>query len=144
MTLIPVDPSQYPTEPEPMDVGISYKVQVTKLELSPKQDKNGNSYLQLETVVLEPEAYAGMTLTRNYIGIPPNLDGSGFMSEGEIRKAKNAGITLSRFCACFGIRATEDGLDTSAAIGQIGNVIIEQGEYQGRKTFSIKDFRLSS
>lgn len=141
MTLIPVDPSQYPTEPEPMDVGISYKVQVTKLELSPKLDKNGNSYLQLETVVLEPETYAGMTLSRNYIAIPPSI--SSHMTEGDKRKALNTGVSLSRFCACFGIRASEDGLDTTSAVGNIGHVIIEQGEYQGRKTFSIRDFLLS-
>jgi hypothetical protein len=141
MTLIPVNPSDFPLEPEPMDVGIHYKVQVTKLELSPKQDKNGNSYLQLETTVLEPETYAGMTLSRNYIAIPPTINGS--MSEGDKRKALNMGVTLSRFCAAFGIRASEDGLDTSDAVGKMGNVIIEQGEYQGRKTFSIKDFLLS-
>lgn len=145
MTLIPVNPANYNTEPEPMDVGISYTVQIVKCELSPKQDKNGNNYFAVETEVLQPEEYAGVSLSRNYIAVPPPIppelpDGS---NRGVIRKAKNAGVMFSRFCHCFGLRASEDGFDTDTAIGQVGKVIIEQGEYQGRKTFSIKDFLLS-
>jgi len=144
MTLIPVNPADYPTEPEPMDVAVTYTVQVTKCEMSPKTDKNGNYYFGVETEVLEPAEYKGMKLSRGYIAIPPPIPQLvPGVNEGEVRQAKNAGVTFSRFCHCFNARASEDGFDTSTVIGEVGKVIIEQGEYQGRKTFSIKDFLLS-
>lgn len=142
MTLIPVNPSDYPTEQTPLDTSRTYRVQIKSLELAAKRDKNGNEFMKLTAEVLEPELYRGRVLTANYIPIPaPITEG---MSEWEENKAKNDGVQLSRLVQCFNIKAGPDGLDTASAIGCIGTVGISEGEYQGRKTYSIRDFLLTA
>lgn len=138
MTLIPVNPNDYPTEFEPLDEGVVYDVVCRSFEIAPKLDKNDDKYLTAVIEVLEPEMFRGRKIFENYIGIPKELDPD--MSAGERYAALNSGIKFSQFCKCFNVQSTVDGLDTSSALGQMGKVSVKNGEYQGRKQSRVKDY----
>lgn len=137
MSLIPVDPSQYPTEYEPIDVEV-VRVEILKFEEAPKPDKNNNPYLYLETEVVEPEDWRGRRLTDNYVAIPQPITED--MDDRERRRARESGIKFAQICACFGISAGADGVNLEDAVGKQGDVQLTLDEYKGRKMNRIRTY----
>lgn len=142
MPVIPVNPEDYPTDYEPLDESITYKVTVRAFDFAPKLDKNGNEYLNATLEVLEPETFMGHRINEPYIGIPLPITAD--MNEGERYKARRSGIKFAQFSKCFGIKSGPDGIITEAALGAVGWVSIQNETYQGRKNSKIKDYLFPS
>lgn len=131
MTLLPIDPAQYPTDLPPMDESITYKVMISKMDIAGKQDKNGNNYLTMSVEVVEPAGFQGDVIVDNYIGLPTPITAD--MEDGARRAAMKSGNKLAIISKCFGLKTGPSGFDTDSAIGKIGNITVKNDEYQGRK-----------
>jgi hypothetical protein len=142
MPIIPVNPEDYPTDFEPLDESITYKVVLRALDFASKLDKNGNEYLNGVVEVVEPEAFAGVRLRIPYIGMPIPITSD--MNEGERFRARRSGMMLAQVCKCFDIQSTANGIDTDAALGNTGWIAVEGEVYQGRKQTRIKEFLFQS
>jgi hypothetical protein len=140
--VIPVNPDDYPTEFEPLDESITYKVALRAFDFSPKLDKNGNEYLNGMVEVVEPEIYAGTRLRIIYVAVPQAITPD--MTEGQRFQARRSGMTYAQVCKCFNIVSGANGIDTDAALGNTGWVSIENETYQGRKQSRIKEFLFQS
>lgn len=148
--MIPVGGSDLPIERTLVDESKPQRVRLEKIGLSPKTDKNGNVYCQIQTVVTEGD-YEGETLGRNYLPLPKPVHDD--MTKAERIKAMNLGVDFQRFCRSFGIKSAmpeviagdadtaqkwQEWADTF--VGNIGVVTIENSEFNGRQRSSIRDF----
>lgn len=138
MPLIPTNPNDLPLESTPMDEDIVYRAIVKELNLADKLDRKGNQYLQSEYEVIEPEVWRGKTVNENYIGIPPKITPD--MSEGDRRKAQDAGVRLGRLLAALKIKGDSTGFKTEDAIGREIEFTIRNEDYNGRKVPRVNDY----
>lgn len=135
---IPVNPDALSTEFQPLDPSTPKTVMVTKYELSPEQDKNGNDYFKAEFEVVEPEDDKGSKLFDSYIAVPRDFEPE--MSAGQRRQVHNSNVKFARMLKCFKVTVGPDGFNSDDMIGKIGVVQIVNEDWQGRTLSKIKDY----
>lgn len=121
---IPVNPGDIPIDSVALEESAIYTIELRKLTVSPKPDKNGNVFCQVQSSVAEGD-YEGQPLSANYIPMPQHWDDS--MSKSEQIRRKNLSVAFGRMCRTFKI-------DTPVPPVNLGNpdslrAFQEWGEY---------------
>jgi hypothetical protein len=148
MSLIPIDMENVPTRRSSCDESLVYEVIVRDVEVSQKKDKNGNTYLRVDTEVLGPDEWKSRRLPDNYLCLPA---GYGELKdrlgrepkEYEIRNGMEQGARFARFVRAFKVPYTTNGIDPRDAIGREGRVTIVNEEYpagSGEVSSKIKEY----
>lgn len=150
---IPTNAGDLPIEQVVLDDDVAYPVELEKVTLSLKTDKNGLLFCALQVAVIEGD-YEGSRLMRNYLRLPVPIYAD--MRKKDRIAAQNNSADFGRFCRAFKIkgqvRYVTDVRDESereaftewmsANIGNTGQVTVDNSEWQGRMRSAIKDFVL--
>jgi hypothetical protein len=152
---IPINLSDLPTEAVIIPDDRMYKVQLEKVTLAMKVDKNDHMYVAVRCTVVEDEDYEGLPVERNYLALPLGV------AADAPRKVKfavqNHNAPFGRFVKAFKITGELppilDVRDAEARqavtdffekfYGNIGTVSVETREFpvgSGRMTTNIRDF----
>ena len=97
---IPVGSGDLPIDVTPLDESAVYEGVLKKATLSPKTDKNGNMFCQLQLEVASGD-FEGKTVMMNYLPLPTLVTSD--MSKGERIKAQDRSVAFERFCRAFKI-----------------------------------------
>lgn len=136
MPEIPVNPMDLPTEAEPFDDAITYRGTIEKI--GSDIDKNGDTYLNIEVSVTEPEELAGRKIFDPYIGLPRAVEPG--MDAKARRRALESGVKLGRLCRSANFKPTGSKWDTDELIGAEIKFMIRNEEYQGRVRPKINEY----
>jgi hypothetical protein len=136
-----------------MDDSAVYHGEFVRAALSPKLDKNGNTFCSIQVAVLEGD-FEGRTVNRNYLALPVAIHQD--MSKRERIKAQDLAVSFARFCRAFGIKgkmpAANLGNAESTAewqewisqfYGNTGRFTVQNQEFpenSGRMRSGINDF----
>lgn len=145
---IPVD--NLPIDTVPMEESAVYNVTLDKAMISPKLDKAGMVFAQVQCVVADGD-YEGRTLAANWLPLPMEIPSD--MRTADKKKIEERIVTFSRFCRSFKIttpmpKVRLDKPETRAmwqdwiekAYGNSGKVTIQNQMFNGRQRASINDF----
>lgn len=151
--MIPVGSGDLPINVDPLSESGVYLVTLDKVGLSPKPDRHGSVYCQLQTTVCEGDD-EGYTLAMNYLPTPVYVDADA--TARERKKAARINFMFERFCRSFKItgklpevRLTDyESMEAfknlmSQHIGNVGKVTAQNQEFpegSGRVRSSIRDF----
>lgn len=150
---IPVNLEDLPIEGTPLDESEVYTGELVKSTVSPKTDKRGNVFVNLQVVVTEGDA-EGKTVMLNYLPLPvPMLEE---MTKRDKMRAEDISVAFARFCRSFGIRGRMPQVDLSDPesigvwqdwisqfYGRIGKFTVKNQEFpegSGRLRSGISDF----
>jgi len=153
---IPVNFGDLPIESAVLEDDRPYKVELTKVTLALKTDKNGNVYCAIQCAVLDDD-YEGLPINRSYLALPIGVSAD---APKKMRiRVQNHNAPFGRFVRSFKLKSSKpmpavlDVRDEVARtawqeymeqfIGAHGEVTVENSEFpagSGRVRSAINDF----
>ena len=138
MSLIPVDPDEIPTSPQPrfkpLDESLTYYTTLKNLEEVDRVDKNGNRYFRAAVEVIAPEEFKGRRIFDNYIRKPFGRKQLAVLlgrepNHKELEDLETKNARFWQLFHCFSIPIGKNGIETDAGLGREGHVTIKNEEY---------------
>ena len=152
--LIPTDPDKLQIEFETIPEDTIVHAIISDFKIADKTDKNDKHYGVLSWEVVTPLEWEGRQLTDNYVGFQGLEDPT--MSDGQRRRALEAGIRFNMICACIKLKPSsvpsnpiaDDDVEEinqylqDEFVGQEGDFSVSVDTYKGRKNNKIKMYLL--